>query len=241
MKERNQALQVYVGKSLAERRKQCGLTLTDVAKKIGLSFQNVQKYENARTQISAYYLYQIAYVLGVEPAYFFKGFSAFQTKDLTIQPDAIFPDRSSPLNVLLIEDDEGDAYLTRRACELSGIDVNVLVMHDSIDVFAFLRNQMTALQFPRPDLILLDLNLPKQNGVSILRELKRDSALSDIPVVVLTNSISSADMITCYKQHAAGFICKPFNFNEFASKIDVLLHYWSQAVVLPNRQKQMLI
>jgi DNA-binding response OmpR family regulator len=154
------------------------------------------------------------------------------------QHAVIVPDRQRALHVLLIEDDEGDAYLVQRVFEISAVNVQLLVLHESKNVLLFLRNQMTSIQFPRPDLILLDLYLAQKDGFSLLRDIKPDRTLSDIPVVIVTNSMRDEDMILCYQEHASGYISKSFDFDEFTHKIDVLVRSWSQTVVLPNRQQR---
>ena len=234
---RNKEIQAYIGKRIFERRKKLGLTLVDVAANIGIVAQQIQKYERAHSNISASTLYALSSALGVDLSYFFDGFHEFEKMKRPLQHTTIAHDRRSVLNILLIEDDAGDAYLTRLAFQRSSIAVNILVLHEMSDVFAFLRKQRTTLHFPRPDVIMLDLNLPKQNGFSILRDLKQDRTLSDIPVVIITNNISIKDMVACYHAYAAGYICKPFDFDVFAQKLDALARYWSQTVVLPNRQQ----
>ena len=240
MHERNKEVQVYIGKRISERRKKLGLNLANIAMDVGVTMQQIQKYETALSKMSASTLHMISHVLGVELDYFFKGFSEFEKMKLPMQHTVVAQDLTRALNVLLIEDDAGDTYLTRRAFEASAIDVNMLALHDSRDVFVFLRNQTTMVHFPMPDLIVLDLNLPRQNGVSILRDLKRDRTLSDIPVVILTNSINVKDMVMCYQEHAAGYMCKSFDYAEFEQRIDTLARYWYHALIVPSRQHETL-
>ena len=142
------------------------------------------------------------------------------------------------MHILLIEDNDADIYLTQRACAQSAVPIEILVMHEYVDIFRFLRHQTTGIDFPRPDLIVLDLCLPKIDGHSILRELKRDVTLSDIPVVVMTNSLRQQDMHSCYQEHAAGYVSKSFDFEVFAYEIDILAQYWAHTVVLPLRQQK---
>jgi DNA-binding response OmpR family regulator len=104
----------------------------------------------------------------------------------------------------------------------------------------FLRNKTTSVDFPRPDVILLDLNIPKRDGATVLREIKRDRDISDIPVIIMTNSINFQEMISCYKSFAAGYICKPFDFDIFQNCIDSFARYWAQSVVLPSRSHGLL-
>ena len=241
MKEKEKLLTAYIGKRLSERRKKLGLSLREVGEKVSVSPQQIQKYECGPTQLYASRLYQLSTVLGVEPVYFFNGFLEFEKKGMPVPHTEIFPDRQRALHVLLIEDDEGDAYLIQRAFEISAVNVQMLVLHESNDVLLFLRNQMTSIQFPRPDLILLDLYLPKKDGFSLLRDIKYDRTLSDIPVVIVTNSMRAEDILLSYQEHASGYICKSFDFDEFTQKFDEMACYWSQTVILPNRQQEAVV
>lgn len=237
-REQIRALYVYIGKKITERRKKVGMTLLDVAREIGTSMQQIQKYECAHSPIRADRLYQIAYALGISIDYFFKGFTDFTAHSPLHAQTSIRADQSCPLHILLIEDNDADIYLTRKACALSSVPIEMLVMHESVDIFRFLRHQTMRIDFPRPDLILLDLRLPKVDGHALLRELKRDVTLSDIPVVVMTNSLRQQDMQTCYQEHASGYLCKSFDFDVFAYDMDTLARYWAHTVVLPLRQQK---
>ena len=222
----------YLGKRLLEKRNRLGLSLAEAAAKIDLSPQQLQKYECVGSTVAASRLYQISCLFGVSIDYFFYGFksNAHRAGNLTAIPNR--PVQLRALNIVLIEDDDSDAYLTQKVAKSSSVDVDILVMSDDRELFRFLRNQTTHIRFPRPDLILLDLNLPKIDGFSILHTLKHDRMLSDIPVVILSNSFSKHDMIRCYQNHAAGFITKPFDFEVFQQKFDRLAHYWAQARAL---------
>ncbi len=236
----SKVLDQYIGKRLREKRQKLGFTLTDLAEKLAVSHQQIQKYEQAQSRISAITLYQLGEILGVEPSYFFQGFSAFQKKCGRIHGDVIVPDRQSSLNVLLIEDDAADELLARRAFAEASLPVNIFTVHDGVAALDCLRNRSTLVDFPRPDIILLDLNIPKHDGATVLREIKRDREISDIPVIILTNSINFQEMISCYKTYAAGYICKPFDFDVFQKSIDALVRYWALTVVLPSRANGVL-
>jgi CheY-like chemotaxis protein/DNA-binding XRE family transcriptional regulator len=238
--ENQKDLDIYIGKRLREKRQKLSLTLTDLAEKLGVSHQQIQKYEQAQSRIAAITLYQLGEILGVEPSYFFQGFSAFKKKTERLTGDVIVPDRESTLNILLVEDDAADELLTRRAFSECSVNVNMFTVHDGVAALDFLRNKCTSVDFPRPDIILLDLNIPKRDGATVLREIKRDRDISDIPVIIMTNSINFQEMISCYKAFAAGYICKPFDFDIFQNSIESLARYWAQSVVLPNRSHGLL-
>lgn len=233
-------LDVYIGKRLRMKRQKLGLTLSDLGEKIGVSHQQIQKYEQAQSRISAILLYQLCQILGVESNYFFQGFSAFSKNTELASSDIIIPDHESPLNVLLVEDDAADELLTRRAFSECSVFVNLFTVHDGMAAMDFLRNKLISVDFPRPDIILLDLNIPKRDGATVLREIKRDRDLNDIPVIIMTNGINFQEMLSCYKAYASGYICKPFDYDVFQNNIDALARYWAKSVVLPNRSRGLI-
>jgi CheY-like chemotaxis protein/DNA-binding XRE family transcriptional regulator len=238
--EHQKDLDIYIGRRLREKRQKLNLTLTDLAEKLGVSHQQIQKYEQAQSRVAAITLYHLGEILGVDTSYFFQGYSAFMKKHERLTGDVIVPDRESTLNILLVEDDAADELLTRRAFNECSVNVNLFTVHDGVAALDFLRNKSTSVDFPRPDVVLLDLNIPKRDGATVLREIKRDRDISDIPVIIMTNSINFQEMISCYKAYAAGYICKPFDFDIFQSSIDALARYWAQSVVLPSRAHGML-
>eukprot|EP01035_Chromulina_nebulosa_P026080 gene26080-34099_t len=235
LKNQVEELRRYVGKRLREKRNKLGLSLAELGAGLNIAPQQLQKYECAESTVSANRLYQIGCLFGVNIDYFFNGFNAILQNATRVPQAIIQPDRTVHLKVLLIEDNDSDAYLTRKAFEVCPVKIDILVMHNHRDVFRFLQGQKTDVVFPQPDLILLDLNLPKMDGLSILRKIKQDSMLSHIPVVILSHSISLKDMVTCYKNYASGFIAKSFDFDVFREKLNLLARYWAQTVVLPSR------
>jgi CheY-like chemotaxis protein len=235
MNEHTKKLATYVGMRLSEKRKKRRLTLAYLAQRVNMSPQQLQKYERAHSTLSGPRLYQLADILRVDVNYFFSGFSEFETRMLPAMQIAVGHSASKTFNILLIENNENDAYRTRKALEKCDIKVNLFVLRDDVTVLKFLRNQVTTMTFPRPDLILLGLPFLKNDGTLLLRELKRDRTLSDIPIVVLTNSVDKQDMISCYTEHASGYMCKPFDFEELERTIKTLVSYWAHAVVLPSR------
>lgn len=226
----------YIGLHMREKRKKVGFTLKYISSILGISIKQLQEYECATSKISASRLFQIAQILGVSLDYFFTGFDRIKKSEAALSKIHIRPDRFCTLNILLIEDDDSDVYITRRAFQNSAIKTEILVINESKEIFKFLHNEKPNVCFSRPDIILLDLNLPRKDGVIILKSIKEDRRISDIPVVVLSDSLSKDLMVECYKQHASGYICKPLDFNVYSRKIDEMAHYWARAVVLPNRQ-----
>lgn len=228
-------LEHYIGKRLRERRHKLGLTLSEVAHKLGLSHQQVQKYEQAHSRISFSTLYEISIIYGIPINYFFEGFREYtreKTKFLTKGFISFNPPRS--LNILLVEDDPSDELFIRKAIENYLPKPNIICVHDGVQIIEFLRYKAFNKNFPRPDIIFLDLNIPKRNGLSILKEIKRDRNIQDIPVIALTNSIRTQDLIALYKNHASGYIKKCFDFDFFKESLTNTLNYWSRTVILPS-------
>lgn len=137
--------------------------------------------------------------------------------------------------VLLVEDNEDDVELTLEALTDSKIKMKVHVVSDGVAAMRFLRQEDEYKNKPRPDLILLDLNLPKMDGREVLKEIREDQHLTDLPVVVLTTSQSDEDILKMYKLHANCFISKPVDFLKFSEIIKQIEGFWLQLVKLPRR------
>ena len=233
--EESNAVDIFIGKRLRDQRLKLNLTLTEVAEKVGLSHQQIQKYEQAKSRIPVATLYQLSQVFGVTSHYFFDGLQLVGKDYLKLKDkDTISQARSSTLNIFIVEDDPADELLTRRAFKDCKHKLNIFAVHDGSKALEFLRDKNAVLTFPRPDIILLDLNIPKRDGHSVLKEIKRDREIQDIPVIILTNSVSVQEMISVYKNHASGYICKSFDFDVFQQSMMGLINYWASVVVLPQ-------
>ncbi len=138
------------------------------------------------------------------------------------------------IEVLLVEDNLGDVELTTLALEESQLSVNLSVVGDGAEALEFLRHQSQRYaNAPYPDLILLDLNLPKKNGHEVLATIKADEALKRIPVVVLTTSQAESDILKAYNHYASGYITKPTRFEHFLQVIQTIEDFWFTTVRLP--------
>jgi chemotaxis family two-component system response regulator Rcp1 len=138
------------------------------------------------------------------------------------------------IEVLLVEDSEGDVRLTREAFKDAKVLVNLHVVSDGVQAMAFLRFEEGYANVPRPDLILLDLNLPKKDGREVLKEIKESEALASIPVVILTTSASEADILKSYRLHANCYITKPVGLSGFLDVIQSIDSFWLTVVKLPR-------
>jgi chemotaxis family two-component system response regulator Rcp1 len=141
---------------------------------------------------------------------------------------------ASPIEVLLVEDSPGDVRLTREAFKDARVHINLHVAVDGTDAMAFLRRQGEHANVPRPDLILLDLNLPKKDGREVLEEIKESPTLKSIPVVILTTSASEADILQSYRLHANCYITKPVDLAGFLEVVKSIDSFWLSVVKLPR-------
>jgi two-component system, chemotaxis family, response regulator Rcp1 len=139
-----------------------------------------------------------------------------------------------PIEILLVEDNPGDVQLTKEALEEGNLLVNLSVVNDGVAAMAFLRRRGEHADAPAPDLILLDLNLPKKGGREVLQEIKADVDLKCIPVVVLTTSEAEADIVSTYGLHANCYITKPVDIDQFIKIVQLLEQFWFTIVKLPS-------
>jgi two-component system, chemotaxis family, response regulator Rcp1 len=138
-----------------------------------------------------------------------------------------------PLEVLLVEDSPGDVRLTKEALKDAKVHINLRVVRDGIDAIAFLMREGEYATVPRPDLILLDLNLPRKDGREVLKEIKENPELKSIPVVILTTSASEADILRSYLLHANCYVTKPVNLDGFLTVVKSIDSFWLSIVKLP--------
>jgi CheY-like chemotaxis protein len=138
------------------------------------------------------------------------------------------------IDVLLVEDDPGDVLMTREAFEERHVADRLHVVGDGLLAMQFLRRTDEFASAPRPGLILLDLNLPRRNGLEVLAELKADGDLSSIPVVVLTSSHSEQDILRSYSLHANAFVSKPLEFEKFLDAVREIDSFFLNLAKLPN-------
>ncbi|MEH1788685.1 response regulator [Nostoc sp.] len=138
-----------------------------------------------------------------------------------------------PIEVLLVEDNPGDVQLTRIALEDSKISIHLNVVEDGVEAMAFLRKQEKYAKVIHPDIILLDLNLPRKDGREVLAEIKGDENLKRIPVVVLTTSQAEEDILKAYNLSANCYITKPVDFDQFVKIVQSIENFWFAIVKLP--------
>lgn len=139
-----------------------------------------------------------------------------------------------PIEVLLVEDDPGDVLMTREAFDEHKVGNRLSVVSDGVDALAYLRKEGEFSTAVTPDLILLDLNLPRRDGREVLAEIKNDAMLCHIPVVVLTTSAAEEDILRSYRLHANAYVTKPVDFDTFISVVRQIDDFFVTVVKLPS-------
>jgi chemotaxis family two-component system response regulator Rcp1 len=146
-------------------------------------------------------------------------------------------EEARPIEILLVEDSLSDVRLTELALAEGKVLNCLSVAKDGVDALAFLRRQGQYGNAPRPDLILLDLNLPRKDGQEVLAEIKQDPDLKNIPVVVLTTSQAEQDVVRSYNLHANCYIVKPVDLDQFMNVVQSIGSFWLSLVLLPRHEQ----
>ncbi len=144
------------------------------------------------------------------------------------------PKHMRPIEILMVEDSPTDRLITEEALEHAKLLNNLYVVEDGVEAMSFLRKEGKYSDKPTPDIILLDLNLPRKDGREVLAEVKSDNKLRMIPVVVLTTSKAEQDIIKAYGLHANCYITKPVDFDCFTQVVQAIQNFWFSVVTLPN-------
>lgn len=144
-----------------------------------------------------------------------------------------FFNQAKPIEILLVEDNPGDARLAREALKDSKVKNNLAIVDDGVKALEYLRKQGEFASVPTPDLVLLDLNLPRKDGREVLAEIKGDGMLKRIPVVILTTSRAEQDVLKSYNLHANCYITKPIDLGQFITVVKSIEDFWLTIVKLP--------
>jgi two-component system, chemotaxis family, response regulator Rcp1 len=142
-------------------------------------------------------------------------------------------DQARNIEILLVEDNPGDVLLTREALNEARLFNTIHIVNDGVQALDYLFQRGAYLDAAHPDLILLDLNLPRKNGIEVLAEIKATPALKLIPVVVLTTSSAEEDILKTYDLHANSYVVKPVGFDNFIKAVQSINHFWFSVVTLP--------
>ena len=141
---------------------------------------------------------------------------------------------ANPINILLVEDNPADARLIKEVFKDTKTKNRLYVVKDGVEAMAFLNQEVDNADIPRPDVIILDLNLPRKDGREVLKELKEDNVLKRVPIVILTTSSAEEDIIRTYNNHANCYITKPVDFDQFLKVINSIEDFWLSVVKLPS-------
>jgi len=141
--------------------------------------------------------------------------------------------RTQPIEILLAEDNPGDVKLTEKAFENGNVLNNLHVVEDGVEAMKFLRQEGEYEDEPRPDMVLLDLNMPRKDGKEVLKDVKSDPELRRIPVVVLTSSEAEEDVVKSYDLHANAYLTKPVDFGGFIDVVERIEDFWLTVVKTP--------
>ena len=145
------------------------------------------------------------------------------------------PEAVDAINILLVEDNPGDALLAQEALQDSKLLIKTHHVEDGVEALTFLRKEGVYTDVPTPDLIILDLNLPRKNGREVLAEIKSDDALKSLPVVVLTSSEAEKDILQSYALQANCYITKPIDLHQFMTIVQTVQDFWFTIVKLPPK------
>src|SRR5438132_8131469 len=140
-----------------------------------------------------------------------------------------------PIEIMLVDDSPGDVRLALEALKESKLQHHIQIAEDGVEAMAILRRQGPYGAAPRPDLILLDLNLPKKDGREVLAEIKSDEDLKTIVVVILTTSQAEADVLKSYQLQANSYVTKPLDLDQFVTVVQAIEHFWFSVATLPRR------
>lgn len=232
------SLDEYVGKKLRDFRERIGLTLEDCAKKIGVSHQQIHKYELGQTKISPSILYKYCKLFSVNPNVFFEGYYTPEEESDLWEEEIISYEHLKKINIILFEDNSEEQFIIRKILAEYNMLVNVFCIHSGDEFLEIIKRRADITQAPSPDLIFLDLNVPKIDGIAILRMIKQSPDLKHIPVIILTGSMRTQDVINAYKNYASGYIRKSFEYETLKEHLHLAIRYWTEAVILPTQVRK---
>jgi CheY-like chemotaxis protein len=211
-----------------------GLTQVELATLLELSHQQVQRYESGENTISMVRALEIAQCLNVKLEYLYESAPLIKSTRQKSANGIIAKDASRPLKLLVVDDTSSDEMLFRKAVEKSSVAAEVDAIQFPQSVMNHLTNETTGLEGDLPDIIILDINMPRMSGLQLLKKIKSKPTLKYIPVIMLTHSVRSEDMLEAYANGASGFAQKNADLVEFYKDIDLLLQYWTRVIVLPS-------
>ena len=221
----------FIGLQLRKERKRRRLSLMDVSESVGVSYQQLQKYEQAKSRLTVSMLYRLVRLYGLDFGHFFE---AVMLEVMAHSDSRIIDcmEGSKRINVLVVEPDPSEEVNTRGILkEVS--DLNALFVHDGKQVLDVLKYKTLCPNFPKPNVVFMDVFIPKLDGIDVLKELKRDERTRDIPVVMLTNVVDDELTLQAYKHGASGYIIKERDKQLFRDNIVSCINYWTRTIIKP--------
>lgn len=229
MSKKENSTNIFIGNKIRERRKYLDMSQAELGKALDVSYQQIQRYENGLNALAVSKMLQIAQALGVSPDYLYEGMPNVSSNKVVEDP-VIKGKPSGAMHILFIDDSVEDEVLFREATEIFDDKIVTHWLQEPEKVIEYLTSEDNEHDV---HLIILDINMPKINGLELLSKIKKNKHLAHIPIVMLTNSVREKEMKESYKHHASGFIQKTTDFDAYCSDIERTLNYWLRTVVLP--------
>ena len=224
----------FIGMQLRRERKKRRMSLADASEFLGVSYQQLQKYEQARSRVAVSTLCKLSELYEFGMSRFFeeveREVNLFEKK--REGGNGVVEDART--SVLVVESNPADEILIQDALRCACDFLNVLCVHDGCQVLDVLKYKTLCPDFPKPAVVFLDMYIPKMDGVAVLKELKRDESTKGIPVVVLSDNVSSDLATKMYKLGAAGYIAKTTDRSSFNEIVSNCIKYWTKTVVVPK-------
>ena len=227
----------FIGFQLRKHRQKRNMTLHDVSNTLGISYQQIQKYEQAVSRVSASTLYRLTKLYEIDIGNFFEevGTEASLYRKRQSKLAGAFR-KEAGLNMLIVEPNPEDEQIIRSILK-EVENLNVLCVHDGIQALNVLKYKTLCPDFPKPNLVFLDIYIPKRDGMSVLKELKREDSTKDIPIIIITNNISPELTAKAYKLGAAGYIVKSSESDTLKNNVLSCIKYWTETVVAPSQRR----
>lgn len=222
---------VHLGKVLRDFRLRVGWSLNDLAEKLGVSHQTIHKYELAQAKMSASALYKFSNIFSISVDSFFEGYSSVKKNHENHEKESIYLKDKKSIKLLLVEDSPSDEFIIRNILDKSEYKFDIFCIHKGDDAIDYFKNKSRNHPFGKPDIIFLDINLPKESGMSVLRSIKQDRQYKDIPVIVISHSLRKSDMDMAYSNFASGYVNKCLQIDNFEKSINSVLTYWVDTVI----------
>lgn len=229
------SLSLCIGARIRERRKKLGLGLMELGKKVGLSHQQLHKYERGTVSLSIERLYKISLALEIGLNYFYMDYDRAIRKNLSSLEEAppISLKNTTPLVILIVTSDPCDEVYLRKVLKDFPTRLDIYALHNGSQALTLLKNKSSLRPYLRPDIILLESEISHINSLSLLRSLKKDEDLKIIPVIILSEGLVKHQSTEYYKNYASGFLYRSFDPDEFKEDLYTIIKYWTSVYLPP--------